>query len=85
MDLCEATVQLAAAHGVDLLLVHHGLFWGGLRPLVGPKQRRVAGLVQHNIALYSAHLPLDRHPDVGNNALLARALGVMLRGEFGQR
>jgi dinuclear metal center YbgI/SA1388 family protein len=83
VDLCEATVQLAAAQSVDLLLVHHGLFWGGLRPLVGPRQRRVAGLVQHNIALYSAHLPLDRHPDVGNNALLARALGVVLRGEFG--
>jgi dinuclear metal center YbgI/SA1388 family protein len=82
VDLCEATVQLAAAQGADLLLVHHGLFWGGLRPLVGPRQRRVAGLVRHNIAVYSAHLPLDRHPDIGNNALLARALGVVLRGEF---
>lgn len=84
VDLCEATVRLAATQGVDLLLVHHGLFWGGLQPLVGPRQRRVAGLVRHNIALYSAHLPLDHHPDVGNNALLARALGVVLRGEFGQ-
>jgi dinuclear metal center YbgI/SA1388 family protein len=83
VDLCEATVQLAAAQGVDLLLVHHGLFWGGLRPLVGPRLRRVAGLVRHNIALYSAHLPLDRHPDVGNNAVLARGLGLVLRGEFG--
>ena len=84
VDLCEATVQLAATEGVDLLLVHHGLFWGGLRPLVGPRQRRVAGIVRHNIAVYSAHLPLDRHPDVGNNAVLARALGVVLRGEFGK-
>jgi dinuclear metal center YbgI/SA1388 family protein len=84
VDLCEATVRLAAAQGVDVLLVHHGLFWGGLRPLVGPRQRRVAALVRHNIALYSAHLPLDRHPDVGNNAVLARALGVALRGEFGK-
>lgn len=84
VDLCEATIQLAATQGVDLLLVHHGLFWGGLRPLVGPRQRRVAGLVRHNIALYGAHLPLDRHPDVGNNTLLARALGVALRGEFGE-
>ena len=84
VDLCEATVQLAAAQGADLLLVHHGLFWGGLRPLVGPRQRRVAGLVRHNIAVYSAHLPLDRHPDVGNNAVLARALGVVVRGEFGR-
>jgi len=84
VDLCEATVQLAAAQGVDLLLVHHGLFWGGLRPLVGPRHARVAGLVRHNVALYSAHLPLDRHPDVGNNVLLARALGVAVRGEFGK-
>jgi dinuclear metal center YbgI/SA1388 family protein len=83
VDLCEATVQLAAAQGADLLLVHHGLFWSGLRPLVGPRHRRVAGLVRHNIALYSAHLPLDRHPDVGNNAVLARALGIAVRGEFG--
>jgi dinuclear metal center YbgI/SA1388 family protein len=84
VDLCEATVHLAAAQGADLLLVHHGLFWGGIRPLVGPRRRRIAGLVGHNIALYSAHLPLDRHPDVGNNALLARGLGVVLRGEFGE-
>ena len=83
VDLCEATVELAAAQAADLLLVHHGLFWGGLRPLVGPRQRRVAGLVRRNIALYSAHLPLDRHPDIGNNAVLARALGMTLRGEFG--
>lgn len=83
VDLCEATIQLAAAQGVDLLLVHHGLFWGGLRPLVGPRHRRVANLVRHNIAVYSAHLPLDRHPDVGNNAVLARALGITVRGQFG--
>ena len=84
VDLCEATIRLAAAQEADFLLVHHGLFWGGLRALVGPRQRRVAGLMRHNIALYSAHLPLDRHPDVGNNAVLARALGVTLRGEFGE-
>src|SRR6266568_9115663 len=82
VDLCEATVGLAATEGADLLLVHHGLFWGGLRPLAGPFYRRVAGLVRHNIALYSAHLPLDRHPEVGNNAVLARQLGVARRGEF---
>jgi dinuclear metal center YbgI/SA1388 family protein len=84
VDLCEATVQLAATEGVDLLLVHHGLFWGGLRPLVGSRQRRVAGIMRHNIAVYSAHLPLDRHPDVGNNAVLARALGLVVHGEFGK-
>jgi dinuclear metal center YbgI/SA1388 family protein len=84
VDLCEATVRLAAEQGADLLLVHHGLFWGGLGPLTERRYRRVAGLVKYNIALYSAHLPLDLHPDVGNNAVLARQLGVMLRGAFGE-
>src|SRR5439155_16670535 len=49
-----------------------------------PAYRRVAGLLQKNIALYSAHLPLDLHPDVGNNAVLARQLGVTVRGGFGE-
>src|SRR2546423_11105539 len=84
VDLCEATVRMAAQQGADLLLVHHGLFWGGLQPLTGRAYRRVAGLIRHNIALYSAHLPLDVHPEVGNNALLAQRLGVARRGEFGE-
>jgi len=84
VDLCDATVQMAAQQGADLLLVHHGLFWGGLQPLTGRAYRRVAGLVKHNIALYSAHLPLDVHPEVGNNAALAHRLGVARRGEFGE-
>ena len=83
VDLCEATVRLAAEQQADCLLVHHGLFWGGLRPVVGPAYRRLAGLIARNIALYSAHLPLDRHPDVGNNSVLARLLGITARGEFG--
>src|SRR5262245_20732891 len=61
VDACEATINMAADAGADLLLVHHGLFWGGLVPLAGPAFRRVAALVRHNIAVYSAHLPLDRH------------------------
>src|SRR2546430_11002874 len=84
VDLCEATVRMAAEQGADLLLVHHGLFWGGLQPLTGRTHRRVTGLITKNIALYSAHLPLDVHPDVGNNAVLARKLGVSLQGEFGE-
>src|SRR5207247_1201497 len=56
----------------------------GLQPLTGRTHRRVAGLIAKNIALYSAHLPLDLHPEVGNNAVLARQLGVSPRGEFGE-
>src|SRR5207302_3994748 len=84
VDLCEATIQLAVEREVNLLLVHHGLFWGGLRPLVGPQLRRVALLLQHDVAVYSAHLPLDLHPEVGNNTVLARALGIACQGPFGE-
>lgn len=83
VDLCEATIRMAAEQRADCLLVHHGLFWGGLRPLTGPAYARVAGLIKNNIALYSAHLPLDRHPQVGNNSVLARLLEIKIRGEFG--
>jgi len=83
VDLCAATVRQAAEQHADLLLVHHGMFWGGLKPLVGPAFRRIAGLIKGNIALYAAHLPLDRHADVGNNSVLARLLDIKLRGAFG--
>ena len=74
VDASVATIEEAVAEGVDLLLVHHGLFWGGSAPLTGPLFRRVRPLVQEGVALYSAHLPLDAHAEVGNCALLARAL-----------
>lgn len=84
VDLCAVTVQGARDAAADLLLVHHGLFWGGLRPLVGMRYRRVASLIRYNIGVYGAHVPLDRHPEVGNNVLLARLLGFEPRGEWGE-
>jgi len=84
VDLCAATIGLATAAGAELLLVHHGLFWAGPRPLVGPQYDRVAALVASDLALYSSHLPLDLHPDVGNNPVLARHLGVAVKGGFGE-
>ena len=83
VDACEATIAMAAERGAQLLIVHHGLFWGDTRPLVGPTYRRMAALLRHDIAVYASHLPLDRHPEVGNNPLLARLLGLRVRGEFG--
>lgn len=83
VDFCAATVALAAEQGADLLIVHHGLFWGGQRALVGPQLERLTGLIRNGIALYGVHLPLDCHPEIGNAALLARALGVAIRGGFG--
>ena len=84
VDASEATIRLAVEQEVDFLLVHHGVFWGGLRPLTGPFYRRVAALITHNIALYGAHLPLDCHGEVGNAALLAARLGLAVRGGFGE-
>ena len=76
VDACQATIDGAAERGADTLIVHHGLFWGGLEPVTGRHGRRLRTLIQRGIALYSAHLPLDVHPEVGNNAVLARHLGV---------
>lgn len=68
--------QRAVAAGIDFLIVHHGMFWDMPRPLTGPAYDRVATLVEGNCAVYSSHLPLDSHPQIGNNALLARQLGL---------
>jgi dinuclear metal center YbgI/SA1388 family protein len=70
--------QLAAAEQADLLIVHHGMFWGpGFRAIDPPLKRRLEILFGAGIALAAYHLPLDAHPELGNNALLARALGAV--------
>ncbi len=84
VDACQATIDAAAGMGADLLIVHHGLFWSGLEPLTGRHGRRVRALYLNDIALYSAHLPLDCHPEVGNNAVLARDLGLAEVEGFGE-
>lgn len=84
VDAVGATIDAAAAEGADLLLVHHGLFWGGNRPVTGRRFRRLRRLIEANIAVYAAHLPLDVHPEVGNNVQLARALELNVRGRFGE-
>ena len=68
--------QQAVAAGVDFLIVHHGMYWDMPRPLTGAVYERVATLIRGNCALYSNHLPLDGHPEIGNNALLAKQLGL---------
>jgi dinuclear metal center YbgI/SA1388 family protein len=67
---------MAKEAGVDLLLVHHGLFWPGLQRLTGPAFRKVSLAIHADMAVYSAHLPLDVHPTLGNNALLAQEVGL---------
>jgi dinuclear metal center YbgI/SA1388 family protein len=66
----------AVEAGVDFLIVHHGMYWDMPQLLIGPVYDRVATLIAGNCALYSNHLPLDGHPEIGNNALLARQLGL---------
>jgi len=74
--------RAAVAAGVDFLIVHHGMYWHAPEPLTGAAHARVAALVRGNCALYSSHLPLDAHPEIGNNALLARQLGLAARRGF---
>ncbi len=75
VDASLATVELAIAARADLLLVHHGLFWGQTLPWTGRRYALIRKLCEHNLAVYSQHLPLDGHPELGNAALLAQALG----------
>lgn len=82
VDASQAAIQQAVDGGADLILVHHGLFWNGAAPLSGRLHRRVAALIGAGTALYSSHLPLDGHVEVGNNVLLCRALGVEPEGRF---
>ncbi|MBC7791673.1 MAG: Nif3-like dinuclear metal center hexameric protein [Anaerolineae bacterium] len=76
VDIREKTILGCVEAGANLLIVHHGLFWGGLQPLTGAHLRRVRALLENGIALYSSHLPLDAHPELGNNVLLAQQMGV---------
>jgi len=83
VDACAETIRRAAAAGAQILFVHHGLFWGDAVPLSGPLLERLRLLLEADIALYACHLPLDRHPEVGNNAVLARMLGLKEIRPFG--
>ena len=76
VDFSRRVVEATIASGSNLLVVHHGMFWGGLKPMTGRFYDCIAPLVRHDIAVYSSHLPLDMHPELGNNVLLARALGL---------
>lgn len=78
----EERGEKGEAGGGTLLLVHHGLFWDGNQPATGRRYRRLRTLFDHDIAVYSAHIPLDAHPEVGNNAVLARGIGIQGADSF---
>ena len=76
VDVSPAIINTAVAWQADLLLVHHGIFWRSVERIAGPLGARVRLLMKNGLNLYAAHLPLDAHPEVGNNAVLARLLGI---------
>lgn len=80
----QALIDAALQQHADLILVHHGFFWKGEDPcLTGMKRRRLGALLANEVGLLAYHLPLDAHPQLGNNAQLARRLGVVEEGRFG--
>jgi len=81
-----ALIDAAIEAGADAILVHHGLFWRGQDGrLTGWLKARVARLMRHDINLFAYHLPLDAHAELGNNAQLARVLGLRSEGRFGEQ
>lgn len=90
VDGSQATIDRAVASVAEgggpqspLLLVHHGLLWDGNVPVTGRRYRRLAALIENDVAMYAAHIPLDLHPEVGNNVVLAERLGIAVEGWFG--
>jgi dinuclear metal center YbgI/SA1388 family protein len=82
VDFSSRAVSRAVEEQADLLILHHGMFWSGLRPLTASRYTRLRMLVENGIAVYSSHLPLDRHPQFGNNVLLCRQMGLTPSAEF---
>lgn len=83
VDACKETFLQAVSSGADLLFVHHGLFWGKPLPISGVHRERLRILIENNIALYAVHLPLDQHPELGNNAALSDLVGIEKLEPFG--
>jgi dinuclear metal center YbgI/SA1388 family protein len=83
VDASAETIRKAVAAKCNLLIVHHGLFWDGVPSISGRRYRRLKLLLENDIAVYASHLPLDVHPTLGNNACLARELGIEPVDHFG--
>ncbi|MDO8811415.1 MAG: Nif3-like dinuclear metal center hexameric protein [Gallionella sp.] len=82
----QQVLDAAIAWGADAVLVHHGYFWRGEdAAITGIKKRRIAELLRHDVSLLTYHLPLDAHPELGNNARLGKLLGLIEQGRFGEQ
>ena len=84
VDLCQATIDLAIEKQCQMLFVHHGAFWSGLQPIRGKYYKKISTMIQANLGLYSAHIPLDLHPVYGNNRALADLIGLENLETFGE-
>ncbi len=84
VDAALETMQRAVEAKADLLVVHHGLFWGQAEAIVGPRFERMRTLIENDLCLYAVHLPLDAHLEVGNNAVMAKRLGLREIEPFGR-
>ncbi len=82
VDASRAAIAEAAISGADLLVVHHGLFWSGVQPMVGVTYDKYRSLFANGIAVYASHLPLDLHATLGNNARLADVLSLTVSAGF---
>lgn len=84
VDAAEQTIEAAADRGADVLVVHHGISWGGVERVTGREYGRIAPLIENDLALYVSHLPLDAHPELGNAAGIADLLDLEDREPFGE-
>ena len=84
VDLCMATIEKAVAAECNMMFVHHGMLWGGVKPIRGNFYDKISTMICENIGLYSAHLPLDMHPVLGNNKVLADQLELNELEPFGE-
>ncbi len=84
VDLCQATIDMAIEKNCQMMFVHHGIFWGGLQPLRGTFYEKISAMMNANLGLYSAHIPLDLHPVLGNNRALADLIGLQNLEPFGE-
>ena len=82
VDASLETFKLAINKKIDLLIVHHGLYWNPPQPITGINYKKIFTLIKNNLAIYSCHLPLDLHPKIGNNACIARILCLDISGWF---
>ncbi len=84
VDTTLRTIERAVKGNADMLIVHHGMIWGGLNYITGIHYKRLKALIESGLNLYAAHLPLDAHPEVGNNTQLLKLLGLEPKGPFGE-